>query len=71
MLSIWVNICSRYTKGRVYFWHTRICMYRILKFVTRYEAVEEKGRCFVKTVLYPLGVRNVVTTIVKRLTLAI
>jgi len=29
----------------------------------RYEAAEKKGRCFVKRVLYPLGVRNVVTTI--------
>jgi len=26
----------------------------IAEFVTRYEVVEEKGRCFVKRVLYPL-----------------
>ena len=26
------------------------------------EPVEEEGRCLVKRVLYPLGVRNVVTT---------
>jgi hypothetical protein len=33
------------------------------EFAARYEAVEEKGRCFMKGVLYPLGVRNVVRTI--------
>jgi len=32
-------------------------------FVMLYEAVEKRGRCLAKRVLYPLGVRNVVTTI--------
>ena len=40
-----------------------------MKFITRYEAVGKKGRCFVKRVLYPLGVRNVVTTIEREVVL--
>ena len=36
----------------------------------QYEAVEEKGRCFVKRVLYPMGVRNVVTTIEREVVLS-
>ncbi len=36
----------------------------------RYEAVEKKGRCLVERVLYPLGVRNVVTTIEREVVLA-
>jgi len=36
----------------------------------RYEAVEKKGRCFVKRALYPLDVKNVVTTIEREAVLA-
>ena len=41
-----------------------------MKFITRYEAVGKKGRCFLKRVLYPLGVKNVVTTIEREVVLA-
>ncbi|MBA7473118.1 hypothetical protein ES707_08452 [subsurface metagenome] len=41
-----------------------------MKFITRYEAVEEKGRCFVKGVLCPLDVKNVVTTIEREVVLS-
>jgi len=35
----------------------------------RYEAAEEEGRCPAKRALYPLGVRNVVTTIEREVVL--
>jgi len=35
----------------------------------RYEAVEEKGRCFVKRSLYLLGVKNVVAIIEREVVL--
>ena len=43
---------------------------RNAEFVERYEAMEEKGRCFVERVLYLFGVKNIVTKIEKEVVLA-
>jgi len=42
---------------------------RNAEFVERYEAMEEKGRCFVERVLYLFGVKNIVTKIEKEVVL--
>lgn len=61
----------KYTIRPVYFGHTRICIYRIVEFVTLYKAVEKrKADAVVKRVLYPMGVRNVVATIEREVVLA-
>jgi len=43
---------------------------RNAEFVERYEAMEEKDRCFVERVLYLFSVKNIVTKIEKEVVLA-
>lgn len=41
-----------------------------VEFVERYEAMEEKGRCFVERFLYLFGVKTMATKIEKEVVLA-
>ncbi len=49
-----LDIHRIYTGRGVYIRCLRIYVYRILKFVMRYEPTKEKSRCFIERVLYSL-----------------